>query len=386
MKPMQRPQRPFFSSGPCAKRPGWSVDALQGACLGRSHRSTAGRAKLGAVIDQTRALLGVPADYRIGIVPASDTGAMEMAMWSMLGAVGVDVLAWESFSKGWMGDIVQHLKLQDVRTFDAPYGQLPGLNQTSPQRDVVFVWNGTTSGVKVPNGDWIDDARTGLTLCDATSAVFSVDLPWTKLDVTTFSWQKVLGGEGQHGMLILSPRAIERLTSYTPPWPLPKLFRMTKADQLIEGIFRGDTINTPSLLCVEDVLDALSWVEKIGGLPATIARSEENLAAVTEWVEASGWAGFLAEEPETRSSTSMCLKIVDPELAAAPASESWRVAKRVASRLEEEGVAFDIGAYRDAPPGLRLWGGATVETADLAALFPWLDWAFTAAMASTPSL
>jgi len=376
MEPTRRPASPLFSSGPCAKRPGWSPEALRDACLGRSHRSKAGKAKLAAAIDRTRALLGVPDDYRIGIVPGSDTGAVEMALWSLLGARGVDMLAWESFGAGWVTDVAKQLKLDDVRVLDAPYGALPDLTEVDPARDVVFTWNGTTSGVRVPDGDWIADDRAGLTICDATSAAFAMDLPWAKLDVTTFSWQKVMGGEAAHGMLILSPRAVERLESYTPPWPLPKLFRLTKGGRLIEGIFEGATINTPSMLCVEDYLDALAWGESIGGLPALIARAQANLAAVADWVADTPWVDFLARVPETRSCTSICLSIVDPWFAGLDEDAQKTVAKGIVARLEERGVAYDIGAYRAAPPGLRIWGGATVEADDIATLLPWLDWAY----------
>jgi phosphoserine aminotransferase len=349
---------------------------LSDACVGRSHRSKAGKAKLAEVIDRSRAILGVPKDYRIGIVPASDTGAVEMALWSLLGARGVDLLTWESFGAGWVNDVAKQLKLKDVRTFDAPYGKLPDLAQVSPDRDVVFTWNGTTSGVRVPNGDWIKDNRAGLTICDATSAAFAMDLPWPKLDVVTYSWQKVLGGEGQHGILVLSPRAVERLQSYTPAWPLPKIFRMTQGGKLIEGIFKGDTINTPSMLCVEDALDGLKWAERIGGLKALIARSEANLAAIEAWVERAGWAGFLAEDKAIRSCTSVCLKIVDPGVHKLDAEGQAAVPKKLVAMLEAEKVAYDIDAYRDAPSGLRIWAGATVEQRDLEALFPWLDWAY----------
>lgn len=376
MKPTKRPSRPHFSSGPCAKRPGWTVNVLEDACVGRSHRSKDGRAKLREVIDRSRQLLEIPDDYRVGIVPASDTGAVEMALWSLLGERGVDMLAWESFSKGWVTDVQKQLKLSDVRVFDAPYGELPDLAQVDGARDVVFAWNGTTSGVRVPDGDWIAADRSGLTICDATSAVFGMELPWDKLDVTTYSWQKVLGGEAQHGMLILSPRAVERLESYAPPRPLPKIFRLTKGGKIIEGVFKGDTINTPSMLCVEDQLDGLRWVESIGGAPAMIARSQANLTAVASWVEKSAWIDFLAARESTRTSTSICLKFADPSVVALPDEEQKAVAKSVAALVEEEGVAYDIGAYRDAPPGFRLWGGGTVETPDLEALSPWLDWAY----------
>jgi len=376
MKPSARPANPNFSSGPCAKRPGWDLTALEGALTGRSHRCKLGKSRLKEVIDRSREVLGLPESYRVGIVPASDTGAMEMAMWSLLGARGVDAFAWESFGKGWVTDIQKQLRLADTRVFEADYGLLPDMSQADPGRDAVFVWNGTTSGVRLPDGGWIADDREGLTLCDATSAVFAMKIPWEKLDVVTWSWQKVLGGEGQHGMLVLSPRAVERLSAYQPPWPLPKIFRMTKGGKLIEGIFQGETINTPSLLAAEDALDGLRWAESVGGLSGLVARSEANLAAVAAWVDRTAWADFLAVEPATRSSTSICLKVVDPWFSELPADEQSKAAKKIASLLDEEGVAYDIGAYRDAPPGLRLWGGATVETADLEALFPWLDWAY----------
>lgn len=375
-KPNTRPANPNFSSGPCAKRPGWSLSALEDACLGRSHRSGPGKAKLAEAIDRTRAILGVPDDYRIGIVPASDTGAVEMALWSLLGARGVDVLAWESFGSGWVGDVLNQLKLDDVRRMDAGYGELPDLSLTDPDRDIVFTWNGTTSGVCVPNGDWIADDRNGLTICDATSAVFAMDLPWQKLDVVTYSWQKVMGGEAAHGMLILSPRAVERLENYSPAWPMPKIFRLTKSGKLIEGVFRGETINTPSMLCVEDYIDALVWAEGLGGLQGLVGRSQANLAALESWVAGSDWVDFLAEDKAIRSNTSVCLKIVDPWFTALEADAQAAAAKKIASLLDGEGVAYDIGAYRDAPPGLRIWAGATVETSDLEGLTPWLDWAF----------
>jgi phosphoserine aminotransferase len=375
-KPAVWPQRPFFSSGPCAKRPGWSLDTLSAALTGRSHRSKPGKARLQEVIDRTRRVLGVLADYRIGIVPASDTGAVEMALWSLLGARGVDMLAWESFGAGWVTDVVKQLKLADVRTLEAPYGKLPDLAQVSPERDVVFTWNGTTSGVRVPNGDWIKADRQGLTICDATSAAFAMDLPWDKLDVTTYSWQKVLGGEGAHGMIILSPRAVARLESYKPAWPLPKIFRLTQQGKLNEGIFKGETINTPSMLCVEDALDGLKWAEQVGGLKGLIARSQANFAAIEKWIAGAGWIDFLAEDKATRSCTSVCLKIVDPLVAAMKHEDKWAFAKRIGALLEAEKVAYDIDAHRDSPPGLRIWTGATVEKSDLEALFPWLDWAF----------
>jgi phosphoserine aminotransferase len=375
-KPVRRPRVAQFSSGPCAKRPGWSLDALQEACLGRSHRSRQGKAKLAEVIERSRKILGIPADWRLGIVPASDTGAVEMALWSLLGARGVDLLAWESFGKGWIADVVGQLKLADLRRFEADYGELPELGEVDPARDIVFTWNGTTSGVRVPDGAWIPAARQGLAICDATSAAFAMNLPWDRLDVVTWSWQKVLGGEAAHGMLALSPRAVSRLESHKPAWPLPKIFQLTKGGKLIEGIFKGETINTPSLLAVEDAIDGLSWAEAIGGLPALIRRSEANLAAVAQWVSRSAWADFLAAEPATRSCTSICLKLVDPWFLGLDAKSQAAAAGRLAGLLEDEGVAHDIGAYRDAPPGLRLWGGATVEAADLEALFPWLDWAY----------
>lgn len=375
-KPDTRPANPLFSSGPCAKRPGWAPSVLSDAALGRSHRAKDPKAKLVRVIEESREILGIPDDYRIGIVPASDTGAVEMALWSLLGPRGVDVLAWESFGSGWVTDIVKQLKLDDVRILEAPYGQLVDLGQTDPARDCVFTWNGTTSGVRVADGGWIADDRAGLTICDATSAVFAMDLPWTKLDAVTWSWQKVLGGEAQHGMLVLSPRAVERLESYAPPWPLPKIFRLTKGGKLSEDIFTGSTINTPSMLCVEDQLDALAWAQGIGGLPALIARSEENSQVLTDWVAASEWADFLAEEPATRSCTSVCLKIVDPWFTALPEAERAATSKAVATLLEAEDVAYDINAYRDAPPGLRIWTGATIEKENVAALTPWLDWAY----------
>ncbi|MCH7929739.1 MAG: phosphoserine transaminase [Proteobacteria bacterium] len=375
MRPQLRPGNPNFSSGPCAKRPGWTPAALSGALVGRSHRSGPGKAKLAEVIARARALLGVPDDYRVGIVPASDTGAVEMAMWSLLGARGVDLLAWENFGSAWVTDAIDQLGLDDARVFTAGYGKLPDLAQVDCDRDVVFVWNGTTSGVRVPDGAWIAAGRAGLTICDATSAAFAMALPWDKLDVATFSWQKVLGGEAAHGMLVLSPRAVERLESHVPPWPMPKIFRLAKGGRLDEAIFGGATINTPSMLCVEDVLDALAWAESIGGLEALIARSQANLAAVARWVEASDWAAFLAEAPETRSSTSICLKLVAPWFAGLDAGGQRDAAARIAALLDAEGVAFDIGAHREAPPGLRIWGGATVETADIEALLPWLDWA-----------
>ena len=381
-RPNARPGVANFSSGPCAKRPGWTLASLDKALLGRSHRSKPGKQKLAEVIDRTRAVLGIPATHRIAIVPASDTGAVEMALWSLLGARGVDVLAWESFGEAWAVDIARQLRLADARVMKAPYGALPDLSRVDFARDVVFTWNGTTSGVRVPGGDWIAPDRAGLTICDATSAAFAMRLPWDRLDVTTWSWQKVLGGEGQHGMLVLGPRAVERLESHVPAWPLPKLFRMTSGGKLVEGLFKGETINTPSMLAVEDAIDGLRWAEGIGGLDALVARSESNLAAIESWVARSGWAGFLASDKATRSCTSVCLRIVDPAILALPAEVQAALPKRIAALLEAEKVAFDIDAYRDAPPGLRIWAGATIERADLEALFPWLDWAFDEARAA----
>ena len=372
--PDRRPQNPNFGSGPCAKRPGFSLDALAPAMLGRSHRAKKPKARLEEVIARSRALLGLPAGWKLGILPGSDTGAFEAALWSLLGARGVDVLAFESFSEGWATDVVKQLKL-DARVLSAPYGRLPDLGAVDWQRDVVFAWNGTTSGVRVPDGDWIAADRAGLAICDATSAAFAMALPWQKLDAVTWSWQKVLGGEAAHGMLALSPRAVERSETYKPAWPLPKVFRLTKGGELIEGIFKGETINTPSMLCVEDALDGLRWAEAIGGLPALIARSEATLATVAAWVERTNWVDFLAENPATRSSTSICLTITAPWFTALVPDAQAAAAKRLAALLDDEGVAYDIAAYRDAPPGLRIWGGATVEISDIAALLPWLDWA-----------
>ena len=376
MKPGQRPENPCFSSGPCAKRPGWNPAVLENACLGRSHRSSEGKARLAEVIDRSKALLGLPGDYLVGIIGGSDTAAVEMALWNLLGARGVDVFAWESFSQGWASEIVNQLGIEDTRVFEAGYGELPDLTLADPARDVVFTWNGTTSGVRVPDADWIATDREGLTICDATSAVFAMELPWDKLDVTTYSWQKVLGGEAQHGIIILSPRAVERLESYQPERPLPKLFRLTKQGKLISGIFEGSTINTPSLLCVEDALDGIRWVESIGGATGLAERSSGNLAAVSAWVEKSDWADFLAADPATRSSTSICLKIIDPWFTSKNLEDQAATEKSMVALLAEEGAAFDIGSYAAAPPGLRIWGGGTVESADLEALFPWLDWAF----------
>jgi phosphoserine aminotransferase len=372
MKPNLRPGNTHFSSGPCAKRPGWSLEALSDALVGRSHRSKPGKAKLAEVIDLSRSILGIPDGYRIGIVPASDTGAVEMALWSLLGARPVDMLAWESFGKDWVTDVVKQLKLADTRSIQADYGKLPDLSQVDFSHDVVFTWNGTTSGVRVPNGD-----------CDATSAAFAMDLPWDKLDVVTWSWQKVLGGEAQHGMLVLSPRAVERLESYKPAWPMPKIFRLTKDGKISEGVFKGETINTPSMLAVEDAIDGLEWAQSVGGLPGLIARSESNLAALADWVAKTPWIDFLPVDPAIRSCTSICLRITDPEITALDQATQADVAKKVASLLEKEGVAYDIASYRDAPAGLRIWGGATVERSDIEALIPWIEYAFATVKSET---
>ncbi|MDX2464482.1 MAG: phosphoserine transaminase [Porticoccus sp.] len=366
MKPTQKPANPNFSSGPCSKRPGYDVKNLDLSTLGRSHRAAIGKVALERVCVETAEILGLPEGYRVGVVPASDTGAVEMALWSLLGSRPVDVFSWESFGQGWLSDILKQLKLENVNNYSADYGQLPDLTQASANHDIVFTWNGTTSGVKVPNADWIAADREGLTICDATSAVFAMDMPWEKLDVVTFSWQKVLGGEGAHGMLILSPRAVERLENYTPPWPLPKIFRLTKGGKLIEGIFKGATINTPSMLCVADYLDALEWVQSLGGTEAVVAKSEKNLDVIKQFVANNDWISFLAEDPATLSNTSICLSL---DL------EADKV-KQVVKLLEQEGVAYDIGAYRDAPAGLRIWGGATVQSSDLEALMPWIEWAY----------
>jgi phosphoserine aminotransferase len=374
-KPTLRPARPHFSSGPCAKRPGWTLAALEKALVGRSHRAEAAKERIAEVSARSRALLGLPESWRVALVPASDTGAMEMLLWHLLGARPVDVLSWESFGAGWVTDVVKQLRVPGARALEAAYGRLPDLAAVDFDHDVVFPWNGTTSGVRIPDGEWIASERAGLVICDATSAVFAMDLPWAKLDAATWSWQKVLGGEAQHGMVALSPRAVERLESFQPPWPLPKIFRLTKGGKLQTGIFEGDTINTVSMLCVEDALDGLRWAEAIGGLPALIRRSEENLATVAAWVEKQDWIGFLAEAPETRSCTSICLAIGAEWFARLPARARAEAAKRIAGLLEQEGVAFDVGSYREAPPGLRIWGGATVERSDIAALLPWLAWA-----------
>jgi phosphoserine aminotransferase len=380
-KPARRPANPRFSSGPCAKRPGWTPDALGGAFLGRSHRSREGKERLKLAVTKTRALLGLPDDFHVGIMPGSDTGAFEAALWSLLGERGVEVLAWESFGKGWVTDIIKHLKIDDVRVHEADYGVLPDLSLVDFGRDVVFTWNGTTSGVRVPDGDWMADDREGLTLIDATSAIFAQPIDWTKADVVTYSWQKVLGGEGAHGMLILSPRAAARLESYVPAWPLPKLFRLTKKGKLDAAIFQGETINTPSMLAVEDYLDALAWAESVGGLAGLMARADANAQVLFDWIDRTPWVANLAVDAATRSNTSVCLKIVDADIVALPAAEQAVFVKALVARLDAEGIAFDIGSYRDAPSGLRIWTGATVETADVEALTPWLDWAFAAGKA-----
>jgi phosphoserine aminotransferase len=380
--PGVRPVIPHFSSGPCAKRPGWSLQALTDAVLGRSHRSRIGKAKLKRAIDLTRELLEVPADYRIGIVPASDTGAVEMALWSLLGPRSVTMLSWESFGEGWVSDVQKELKLKDVKVMKAPYGALPDLAKVDWSTDVVFTWNGTTSGVRVPNADWIAADRAGLAICDATSGAFAQRLDFSKLDVVTFSWQKALGGEAAHGMIMLSPRAVERLESYTPPWPLPKIFRMTKGGKISEDIFEGATINTPSMLCVEDYLDTLKWGKSIGGLPALIARADANAKAIADWVALTPWIEFLATDPAIRSNTSVCLKVVDPVVTKLSPDAQTKFIKGIAAALEKEGIAYDIDAYRDAPSGLRVWCGATVERADVEALTLWLDWAYAEAKAS----
>ncbi|MFL6822368.1 MAG: phosphoserine transaminase [Xanthobacteraceae bacterium] len=382
--PAVRPLVPHFSSGPCAKRPGWSLSVLTDALLGRSHRSKIGKAKLKRAIELTRGVLEVPPDYRIGIVPASDTGAVEMALWSMLGARPVTMLAWESFGEGWVSDVTKELKLPNVTVLRTAYGELPDLAKVDPASDVVFTWNGTTSGVRVPNADWIADDRAGLTICDATSACFAQELDWPKLDVVTFSWQKALGGEAAHGMLILSPRAVERLESYVPPRPLPKIFRLTKGGKLNQGIFEGETINTPSMLCVEDYLDTLAWAKSIGGLQASIARAEANARVIADWVAVTPWIEFLARDPALRSNTSVCLKVVDPSVAKLSPDAQAAFVKSIAAALEKEGVAYDIDAYRDAPPGLRIWCGSTVERADVEALTLWLDWAFAKSKEALP--
>jgi phosphoserine aminotransferase len=381
-KPAMRPSVPHFSSGPCAKRPGWTPEKLKDAALGRSHRAKIGKAKLKLAIDLTREVLEVPKDYRIGIVPASDTGAVEMALWSLLGPRKVTMLAWESFGEGWVGDVAKELKLKDVVTLKAPYGELPDLSKVDQASDVVFTWNGTTSGVRVPNADWIKADREGLTICDATSAAFAQPLDFAKLDVVTFSWQKALGGEAAHGMLILSPRAVARLESYSPPWPLPKIFRMTKGGKLNEGIFEGETINTPSMLCVEDYLDTLSWAKSVGGLKGLMARADASTKVLSDWAAKTPWVDFLAKDAAIRSNTSVCMKVVDPQITALPADKQADFAKALVNAIEKEGAGFDLGAYRDAPPGLRIWCGATVEAKDVEILTHWLDWAFAEAKSS----
>ncbi len=376
MKPEQKPNRPFFSSGPCSKRPGWSPTSLEGALVGRSHRSKGAKARIKEVIDRSKSILGIPDDYFCGIVPASDTGALEMALWNLLGQRGVEMLAWESFGLGWVTDVEKQLKLDDVTTRTADYGDLPDLDKVDFSKDVVFTWNGTTSGAKVPNGDWIPEDREGLTICDATSAVFAMDLPWSKLDVVTWSWQKVMGGEAAHGMIVLSPRAVERIESYSPPWPLPKIFRLAKGGNLIKGIFEGATINTVSMICVEDALDGLLWAESIGGLDSLIDRSNKNLSVVENWANARDWVDFLASDPAKRSNTSICLRITDPWYQSLSSEEQQKKAKQLVALIENEGVAYDFGSYRDAPPGIRIWGGATVDWQDTEALLPWIDWAY----------
>ena len=380
--PSVRPRVPHFSSGPCAKRPGWSLQNLAGAFLGRSHRAKTGKAKLKYAIDLTREVLQVPADYRIGIVPASDTGAIEMALWSLLGPQPVTMLAWESFGEGWVNDVVKELKLKNLTVLRAPYGELPDLGAIDPASDIVFTWNGTTSGTRVPNADWIAADRTGLAICDATSAAFAQALDWGKLDAATFSWQKALGGEAAHGMLILSPRAVARLESYKPPWPMPKIFRMTKGGKLNEGIFVGETINTPSMLCVEDYLDTLQWAKSIGGLKALQARADANAKTIADWVARTPWIDFLTRDPALRSNTSVCLKVVDPAVSRLAVEARAEFVKGIAAALEKKGVAYDINAYRDAPPGLRIWCGSTVERSDVEALTAWLDWAYAKAKAA----
>jgi phosphoserine aminotransferase len=382
--PGVRPAIPHFSSGPCAKRPGWSLQALTDAVLGRSHRSKAGKAKLQRSLDITREVLEVPADYRIGLIPASDTGAVEAVLWSMLGARPVTLLAWESFGEGWVADVTKELKLEDVTVLKAPYGELPDLSKVDPGSDVVFTWNGTTSGVRVPNAGWIAADRNGLTICDATSAAFAQALDWPKLDVVTFSWQKALGGEAAHGMVILSPRAVARLESYNPPWPVPKIFRLSKDGKFNADPFEGGSINTPSLLCVEDWIDTLSWAKSIGGLKALMARADANAKVISDWVTRTPWISYVAREPQNRSNTSVCLKVVDPAVLKLSAEEQAKFVKGISAVLEKEGVAYDIDAYRAAPSGLRIWCGSTVESSDLEALTLWLDWAYSQAKDALP--
>ena len=380
-KPTIKPNNPRFSSGPCSKRPGWTIAALEKALLGRSHRSAEAKSILQDTIDLHREIMGIPDDYRVGIMPGSNTGAFEAAMWCLLGQRGVDVLAWENFSQVWAKDAVDEMKLKDLRSFITPYGEIPNLAEIDTDRDVIFPWNGTTSGVAVPHTDWIKDDRKGLTLCDATSAVFGYDMPWDKLDVTTWSWQKVLGGEAAHGMIVLSPRAVERLETYKPAWPIPKLFRLTKKGKLDEGIFKGSTINTPSLLAVEDCLDALRWVQSIGGQAGTIQKTKDNAAILDRWIAQSNWVDYLAADPAVRSRTSICLKLTDPDIANQPDEAQEAFVKNLVGKLATEGAAYDINAYRTAPPGLRIWCGSTVEKSDLEALLPWLDWAYAQAKA-----
>jgi phosphoserine aminotransferase len=381
-KPASRPDVPHFSSGPCAKRPGWTPQNLKDAVLGRSHRAKIGKARLKLAIELTREVLEIPADYKIGIVPASDTGAVEMALWSLLGARPVTAIAWESFGEGWITDIVKQLKLKDVTKLTAGYGEIPDLAKADPNSDIVFTWNGTTSGVRVPNADWITATREGLAICDATSAAFAQPLDWAKLDVVTFSWQKALGGEAAHGMLVLSPRAVARLESYTPPWPLPKIFRMTKGGKLIHGLFEGETINTPSMLCVEDYIDALNWAKSVGGLKGMIARADANARVIADWKAKTPWIDFLAKQPAIRSNTSVCLKIIDPAITSLPAEVQADFVKKLVAAVEKEGAGYDFAYYRDAPPGLRIWCGATVEASDVALLTQWIDWAFAEIKAS----
>ncbi|WP_438277355.1 phosphoserine transaminase [Nitrobacter sp.] len=381
-KPASRPTVPHFSSGPCAKRPGWTPQNLKDAALGRSHRAKIGKTRLKLAIDLTREVLEIPSDYKVGIVPASDTGAVEMALWSLLGARPVTMIAWESFGEGWVTDVVKQLKLKDVTTLKAGYGELPDLSRVDQASDIVFTWNGTTSGVRVPNADWISASREGLTICDATSAAFAQPLDWAKLDVVTFSWQKALGGEGAHGMLILSPRAVARLESYTPPWPMPKIFRITKGGKLIQGIFEGETINTPSMLCVEDYLDALNWAKSVGGLNGMIARADANAKVIADWIAKTPWIDFLAKDPAIRSNTSVCLKFTDPAITSLPADAQSDFVKKLVAAVEKEGAGYDFAYYRDAPPGLRIWCGATVEANDVALLTRWIDWAFAETKAS----
>ncbi|WP_438274140.1 phosphoserine transaminase [Nitrobacter sp.] len=381
-KPASRPNVPHFSSGPCAKRPGWTPQNLKDAALGRSHRAKIGKTRLKLAIDLTREVLEIPSDYKVGIVPASDTGAVEMALWSLLGARPVTMIAWESFGEGWVTDVVKQLKLKDVTILKAGYGELPDLSKVDQASDIVFTWNGTTSGVRVPNADWISASREGLTICDATSAAFAQPLDWAKLNVVTFSWQKALGGEGAHGMLILSPRAVARLESYTPPWPMPKIFRMTKGGKLIQGIFEGETINTPSMLCVEDYLDALNWAKSVGGLKGMIARADANAKVIADWIAKTPWIDFLAKDPAIRSNTSVCLKFTDPAITSLPADAQSDFVKKLVAAVEKEGAGYDFAYYRDAPPGLRIWCGATVEASDVALLTQWIDWAFAETKAS----